>query len=206
MEQFLDIFFLAAVAGFILYRLFKVLGQDAGFRPEPVNGEQAFPETSQQPEQHSESSRLHDKIHEIQKLDPTFNQAHFLQGASKAFEMIITAFNEGDKETLNMFVDKKLYKSFEKSIGDAEKNKETWDNSLIRIQKTELVDLKLERTKVYATVRIISDQIMATRDAAGHVIEGDLDQIEVLTDIWTFARNVQSSDPNWILVNTTGIE
>jgi predicted lipid-binding transport protein (Tim44 family) len=34
------------------------------------------------------------------------------------------------------------------------------------------------------------------------VVEGDPQQIATVTDVWTFARNTRSRDPNWLLVAT----
>jgi predicted lipid-binding transport protein (Tim44 family) len=40
------------------------------------------------------------------------------------------------------------------------------------------------------------------RDRAGDIVEGSATEIKRQKDIWTFARTMGSSDPNWILVAT----
>ncbi|MEQ1612627.1 MAG: TIM44-like domain-containing protein, partial [Hyphomicrobiaceae bacterium] len=52
------------------------------------------------------------------------------------------------------------------------------------------------------TVRFVSQLISATRDRTGAVISGDPQRIKEVTDIWTFAREVNSRNPNWRLVAT----
>ena len=52
------------------------------------------------------------------------------------------------------------------------------------------------------TAKIVSDQINVTRDSAGKVVDGDPTAVAQVTDIWTFARNTRSRDPNWSLVAT----
>jgi predicted lipid-binding transport protein (Tim44 family) len=52
------------------------------------------------------------------------------------------------------------------------------------------------------TVKFVSELISATRDRGGEVISGDSKKIKEVTDIWTFAREVSSRDPNWKLIAT----
>ena len=48
----------------------------------------------------------------------------------------------------------------------------------------------------------MSELISVTRDAEDEVVEGDSKKVREVTDIWTFAREVNSRDPNWKLVAT----
>ena len=52
------------------------------------------------------------------------------------------------------------------------------------------------------TVRFRSDIAAVTRDADGNVIAGSLNDAIEAVDVWTFARNVSSSDPDWLLDET----
>jgi predicted lipid-binding transport protein (Tim44 family) len=55
-------------------------------------------------------------------------------------------------------------------------------------------------------VRFVSKLVSATHDKAGKVIDGDPVHVGDVTDIWTFARDVNSRDPNWKLVATESVE
>jgi predicted lipid-binding transport protein (Tim44 family) len=201
----MDILIFAAVAAFILYRLYKVLGKDIGFKPGSVpEAAPELPVSRMAASKHSASNELTEKVFELQKLDPRFEQTSFLEGASHAFEMILSAFNQGDKSTLNSLLDPKIYMVFEKAISTREKREESWDNTLIRVQSKEINDIRIEkRTHALVTVKFVSDQILVTKDKDGKVIEGDPDQIEVITDLWTFVRDTTSQDPNWLLLKTS---
>ena len=60
----------------------------------------------------------------------------------------------------------------------------------------------MNKTDMQVTTRFVSQIISATYDAEGKVIDGDPEQVAEVTDIWTFARDVRSRDPNWKLVAT----
>ena len=52
------------------------------------------------------------------------------------------------------------------------------------------------------TVRFAAKVISATKDTGGTVVEGDAARLTDLVDVWTFARDLRTSDPNWRLVET----
>ena len=52
------------------------------------------------------------------------------------------------------------------------------------------------------TVRFVSQMISVTRDKAGTIVDGNPDKVADITDVWTFARDTSSRDPNWKLVGT----
>jgi predicted lipid-binding transport protein (Tim44 family) len=52
------------------------------------------------------------------------------------------------------------------------------------------------------TVRFVSQMITVTRDKAGAIVDGSADTVADITDVWTFARDITSRDPNWKLVGT----
>jgi predicted lipid-binding transport protein (Tim44 family) len=208
-KNIMDIIILAAIAGFILYRLYKVLGQEVGFKPGAAPQEELapVPVSRKTASKHTASDEIKDKIRDLQALDTQFDQTNFLNGATSAFEMILAAFNQGDRSTLKSLLTKQFYPIFDKAIATREKKKEIWDNTLIRVQSSEITDVKIEKqTQVIITVKFVSDQILVTKNARGNIIEGDPDQIEVLTDIWTFTRDATSDDPNWLLAQTSTSE
>lgn len=207
MNHFLDIFFIAAIAIFILYRLFKVLGQDVGFKPNPtqqpylVNGG-AKDSIIDQPS----FSPLTKAIQEYKQYDPSFTINSFIEGAKGAFKLILQAARDQDLGSLSNLLSPDIKKRFESEFKENKKRQEVPDHSLIRIKTCELLDLKVERKKtVLATVKYVSEQILVVYNKTGQVIEGDPDQIETISEIWTFKRTVDSNDPNWVLVETKSL-
>ena len=71
------------------------------------------------------------KLENVYKKVNNFNHKQFLDGAKKAFEIIITSFNNGDKKTLKNLVSKDVYSAFEKAIDEKTNNPSSQFYSLI---------------------------------------------------------------------------
>jgi predicted lipid-binding transport protein (Tim44 family) len=61
---------------------------------------------------------------------------------------------------------------------------------------------ELRGCTAHVTVRFVSQLISVTRDKSGNVIDGNPEKVTDVTDVWTFARDLSSRDPNWKLVAT----
>ena len=139
---------------------------------------------------------------QITRADPSFDPKHFLDGARQAYEMIVTAFAEGNRKVLKDLLSKEVYEGFVEAIGDRESRAEQIDQSFVGINKVNLVEAEFKGSVAQLTVRFVSQLISATRDRSGVVIAGDPQKIKEVTDIWTFARDVSVRNPNWRLVAT----
>jgi predicted lipid-binding transport protein (Tim44 family) len=138
----------------------------------------------------------------ISKADHDFDASHFLAGAKTAYEMIVTAFAEGDRRTLKNLLAKDVFDGFASAIADRENRGETMESRFVSIDKAEIIGAELKGRSAQVTIRFVSQLISATRDRKGEVLEGSPDRVTDVTDIWTFAREVGSRDPNWKLVAT----
>jgi predicted lipid-binding transport protein (Tim44 family) len=139
---------------------------------------------------------------DIFRADPSFDPDHFVQGAKAAYEIIVTAFAEGNRRTLKNLLNPEVYDGFNGAIADRERRGEQIDQSFVGIKSADLVEAELKAGTGQVTVKFVSELISATRDRAGVVISGDPKRIREVTDIWTFAREVASRDPNWKLIAT----
>jgi predicted lipid-binding transport protein (Tim44 family) len=139
---------------------------------------------------------------EIFRADPSFDPDHFVQGAKAAYEIIVTAFAEGNRRTLKNLLNPEVYEGFNSAIADRERRGEQIDQSFVGIKSADLVEAELKGGTAQVTVKFVSELISATRDRAGVVISGDPKRIREVTDIWTFAREAASRDPNWKLIAT----
>jgi predicted lipid-binding transport protein (Tim44 family) len=72
------------------------------------------------------------------------------------------------------------------------------------MQKAEITDAELRDRTAYVTITFVSEQINVLKDEEGRILDGDPNKVSAITDIWTFARNTKSRDPNWSLVATDG--
>lgn len=150
----------------------------------------------------SPGSALNNGLREIVKADPNFNPKEFLDGAKMAYEMIVSAFAEGDRKTLNSLLSREVLEGFEQAISLRESRGEKVKSTFVGIEKAEVVQAGVKDNEEYVTVRISCQLIQATYDKNGTVVEGDADVVSEVNDIWTFARDVRSRDPNWKLIAT----
>lgn len=134
---------------------------------------------------------------------PNFSKSVFINGAQSAFEIITTAFNKGDIETLEMLVNKNLLKKFQDVIEQRRVEGIISETDFIAFDKVEIIDAKIGKNEVAKlTVEYISQQVNLLKNAQGEVIEGDEQYIQIITDIWTFEKAMTSTNPNWLLVST----
>jgi predicted lipid-binding transport protein (Tim44 family) len=138
----------------------------------------------------------------IVMADPSFDPRGFVGGARGAYEMIVLAFAKGDRKTLKEFLAKDVYEGFASVITDRESRNETAETTFVSIDKADIVGAEMRDKMAHVTVSFVSKLISATRDKAGVVIEGSLEKISDVDDVWTFARDVTGRDPNWKLVAT----
>lgn len=217
--EYFDVILFAMIAAFLVYRLGSVLGKRTGQERqgrEPFSGAGgsdgpaddagndnvvAIP-TRDEPAEEEPDTPLGAVITQIKLADPSFTRQGFIEGARSAFEMIITAFALGDMKTLRSLLSKDVYDNFSEAIRVRERASQTKETTLVGIDSTDILEASLEDGTASVTVKYVSDQVNATRSEDGEVVEGDPNGIEKVTDIWTFARNTKTSDPNWSLVAT----
>ncbi|MGE0501190.1 MAG: Tim44/TimA family putative adaptor protein [Rhizobiaceae bacterium] len=138
----------------------------------------------------------------IRDADPSFEPKAFVEGAKMAYEMIVMAYADGDRKTLKNLLSREVYDGFVSAIADRENRSEKIQSSFVGIDKADIVSAEMKAGEAHVTLRIVSELISATRDGAGTVIDGDPETVAEVKDVWTFARDTRSKDPNWKLVAT----
>ncbi len=224
--QFIDVIFLAMVAGFIVLRLRSVLGRRTGHEPNrdgrpkeaysrnsdnvvsmPLprnNREQA--DASLDIEPAYQGTPLESGLVQVKMADPSFEVAQFLDGAGNAFEMIVAAYAKHDLDSLKSLLSSEVYAQFASAIQDREERGETMETELITTRPPNLEDIGMKDTHAVVSVRFQTEQVNIIKNSEGDVIEGDADHVDSVTDIWTFSRDTTSADPNWQLVATRSID
>ena len=149
-----------------------------------------------------ENSPIFGKLKALVEADPSFDPKSFLDGAKMAYEMIVTAFAAGDRRSLRPLLSDEVYQGFDRAIEDREQKGEQISSTLIGIDKARITDAVLKGSQSQVTVRFQSQMISATYGKDGALIDGDPKKVLEVIDVWTFARDVRSQDPNWRLVAT----
>ncbi len=182
-------------------------------RPRPVetppdeNAERQARKVANEIEQYAAgNSAIADGLKAMAEADPGFSPKTFLEGAKMAYEMIVTAFAQGDRKTLKNLLDKDVYDGFERAIAEREAAGHKVDFTFVGLPKVEISEAELDKRNALVTIRFHAEVVSATRDKDGALIEGNADQVKTIADEWTFARNPKSRDPNWKLVATSQLE
>lgn len=138
----------------------------------------------------------------IVRQDQAFDPKHFLNGAKSAYETVVTAFAEGNRKLLKQLLSRDVFDGFVGAISEREGRGEAVDTNFVGIDRTDIIEAELKNRTARVTVKFVSQLITSIRNRGGEIIDGDPKQIREVTDIWTFAREVTSGDPNWKIVAT----
>ncbi len=216
-----DLVLFGLIAGFLVLRLRSILGRRTGFERPPA---QPFQPPGQPPgappvgpviEGRAETvpastravpdpgSPLGQMLSRMKAIDRGFDPGAFLDGADKAFRVIVGAFAAGDRAKLRGLVSDEAYGAFDQAIAAREQAGHTQTSEIKDIPSATIEEADLRGTVAQTTVRFVSDQVSLTKDSAGQLVAGT-DAVTEITDVWTFERDLSSRDPTWRLVSVRG--
>lgn len=226
--QFIDIIILAMVAGFIVLRLRNMLGRRTGHEPHrdgvrpDARGDgtasdnivtlpsgaarRPHPVSRLDIEPAYQNTPLEAGMVQVKMADPSFSAEGFLQGAAKAFEMVIAAYAKGDTDTLRPLLNTDVYGQFARAIQEREDRGETLSSELVVLKPPRIESIEMRGSSAIIAVVFQSEQTNVVKNAQGEIIEGSTDHVDSVTDVWTFARDTASRDPNWTLVATRSVD
>ncbi len=147
-------------------------------------------------------TELNKGLRAVRDADPAFDPKQFIDGAKLAYEMIVMAFDDGDKKTLKNLLSPEVYEGFVSAIDERTSKKEKVQSSFVGVEKADITDAEMKGTEAHVTIRMLSSMISATLNAKGEVVDGDPETVAEVKDVWTFSRDTKSRDPNWKLVAT----
>lgn len=212
--QLLTILLIASVAGIFLFRLYSVLGRRTGHERPPQEGYQLNPRQTDDgtplklspkpvlvaPDRPTDP--VASGLFDISLADRGFDKDQFLKGAQAAYEMILTAFAAGDRDTLKPLLSDDVFAAFDAVIKRRETHAQKASLTLVGFSDVKIVAAALKASVAAITLAFAARLISATTDADGKVVEGDATTVQDVTDVWTFTRDVRARDPNWVLVAT----
>ena len=188
--EYIDIILLAMIAGFIFLRLRGILGKKSGFEDKmSASFAHDFPsETTKKP--------LNEKtFDENAKKD-------FLSGAKIAYETIITSFSSGNLKGVKQLLDKKVYEQFDEAIKARNSSGQVSETTFIGISSAEIKNHENKKGFLEVTVSFVSEIISCVKDKDNKILSGDPKKIKKVFDTWTFSKEINSTNPNWLLVST----
>jgi predicted lipid-binding transport protein (Tim44 family) len=226
----IQVIFLAAIAIFILLQLRRVLGRRTGNErqrdpfaartsigaparpndkdtPPPLTGKAPADETRVRIGTIApEGSALNQALTEIQLADRSFDLDRFLGGARVAYRLLVEAFAAGDKAALQPLLSPDVFGSFSAVIDGRAAKGESVEFKLLGIKDATISGGKLDGRQGEITVTFESEITTVTKNQNGAVVAGDPSTVVTVIDVWTFARDVKSKAPDWILVATDTVD
>jgi predicted lipid-binding transport protein (Tim44 family) len=207
---------LAGIAIFLILKLRSVLGTRDGFEKPPIPLDDVRPQVRRDFEvidggpdrditdHAAEGSDSAKALAEMKKAEPGFMVGPFLQGARSAYEMILMAFEKGELDKIRPFLSDDVEASFAEAIAQRDRDGLTIEASFVGMKELALHDATFTKASRFAeiSVRFVGEQTYVVRNKAGEIVEGSPREIKKSRDIWTFARQMGSDDPNWQLVAT----
>ncbi len=215
--EFLDIILIAMIAIFFAFRLYSVLGRRTGNErspeeqvrvPDAPAKQRAEDNVVKLPERAGANNAVRSDpiaraLMDIKLADRSFDETQFIEGARAAYEMIVTAFAEGDREALRPLLSDEVFGAFDNAISKREKRNQTMEFNFLGLEAAKITAAELKDRTVELTVAFESEVIEALRDQSGELVEGESIAANRVNDIWAFARDVKERDPNWALVATS---
>ncbi len=198
--QYMDIIFLAVVAGVVLLRLRSVLGKRTGSEKKDPNLYSYDKPISQ----NSETITSSPVKNETKKSKSEwFDNENFINGAKGAYENIVTNFENDNIKELKPLLDGNVFNSFTEVIEKRKRNGEHVEFSFIGIDSAEIIYKDLDSSPMEVTVRFISEMITCIKNNKDEIVSGSLNQIQKVTDVWTFAKHKNQKNSNWLLLATS---
>ncbi|GGA99514.1 Tim44/TimA family putative adaptor protein [Allosediminivita pacifica] len=213
----LQLLVLAGIAVFLILRLRSVLGSREGFEKPPAPKGQGQPAPARRDFEVIDGGPDHDIIDhvpensesakalaEMKRVEPAFSVSEFLSGARGAYEWILMGFERGEMEELRPFLETDVYESFAAVVEQREQQGLTIEAEFVGVREMSLNEATFDpdTRKAELTVRFVGELTSVVKNAEGEVIEGSATAVKRQKDIWTFAREMGSDDPNWLLVAT----
>ena len=201
----LQLVIFAIIAAVLLYQLYAVLGRRVGRQPEDVV-ETPPPSTAPDPDK-----PISDRepipgvaltgLAALRVRDPSFDTSRFLAGARSAYEMIVSSFAEGDRDALKDLLALKVMAAFEKVISEREARGETQVVEFLHPPRADLDLIEVDGDAARIRVRFLAEHRLRSKTDEGESVED-----RRTAEAWTFERNLNSRDPNWMLIRVDAAE
>ncbi len=188
--EYIDIILLAMIAGFIFLRLRGILGKRTGHEEDIST---SFP--------HDFPPKNIKKKLDENNFDEKEKKV-FLNGAKIAYENIITSFSSGNLKDVKSLLDTKVLSQFEDALKERNEKGIISETTFIGINDANIKKYERLNNMFEVTVDFASEIISCVKDKNKKIISGSPDKIKKVYDTWKFSKDIRSSNPNWLLIDT----
>lgn len=220
----ISLLILAAVAGFLFFQLRSVLGQtphDKTTYTKKSDLQKYFEKKDTKPKaeivtlstghthnlikksDNIDQNQITQTLNDIKSKYSAFDIKEFVEGAKKAYEMILDAFNKDLPEDVKDFISDDLYQSYRKLLDSYKEKNYSYQTIVTRIDDAVIVLAESDNHHAKIRLEINAQNISVLSDQNGNIIQGDPDHVSAVTDTWTFERSYSSSSPAWIVTSVS---
>jgi len=193
----IELIIFAVLAGVVLYQLYSVLGRRVGRQPEDMAAPPAArPAADERPAEALLDDEPAAGLAALRARDPNFDVGAFLHGARQAYEMIVTAFARGDRDTLKPLLAEPMMETFETAMAARESEDRSEQVEFLHPPRADLERIETAGDIGRAVVRFLAEFRSRSKGPEGEAVDD-----RRTAELWTFERSLKSRDPNWTLVH-----
>ena len=91
----------------------------------------------------AKDSPLGKSLTALMRADPGFDPSQFLDGAKAAYELIVTAFAQGDEAELQQLLSDEVFQGFQRAIREREERGEKVESNLVGIDMAVIIEAEV---------------------------------------------------------------
>lgn len=197
------------IAAVICAMLYFVLGKDVGESPDKtfLNDQFGLPSADK-----ADKPAISDDapaftgpagagLTKISMADPGFREKDFLDGAKAAYAMILEGYADGDKDMLSDLLSDDMFTAYSAAIDERAEKNLTQTTDMARLISAEIIAADRDGKTGSISVAYHAELTSALLNEKGEVVEGDLDMLAEVREVFTFNRVLGADNPNWVLVS-----
>lgn len=189
-----ELIIFAAIAAFILYQLYNVLGRKVGHKGDekPVTvktpTDEAVPAAAKA-ERVVETLKL-PNLDVLKTRDTNFNEVNFLEKARETYEQVVLAFHAGDLSPVKSNLSDKVFNSFSQAVS-ARTNAPSDKLIFIDPPKADIDVINFGDETASIRVRFLSE--------LAYEAEGGARTYKRTAEYWTFQKVLKGLNESWLL-------
>ncbi|MCP4355324.1 MAG: TIM44-like domain-containing protein [Proteobacteria bacterium] len=138
-----------------------------------------------------------DGITRIKAYDTRFTEKNFLKGAKSAFNWFYECLNKDDDEKLEKFVSPKIFSEMISWLNNLDKKDQKVFIDIEFLKEPEIVDCRTVARTAFIDVIYNINLKTTIKGKKSKKIESK--ETKKQSVVWTWAKNIESTDPNWQL-------
>ena len=200
--NYFDIILFAVIAGVLAVRLYRILGTGSKIiiekKESPSENVINIKKDIAKPYEPEEVENG-EGLEYLITVYPSFDQKEFISGAKKFLKMILISKYEAKKKVLISYLEDDVYRLFEKAILNKEANGLTFHKVNIEVNTSNIKEIKVIENVAYIRVEFDFSEGVLIKNSDGTVFSDNADLPKDRNVTWTFARALNSDNPNWKL-------